>query len=91
MVSVKGLALTGGILCAAVVFLAGLGNLIWPSYGVAMLDIARSIYPGYANTAGFWGVIAGTLYALLDGVILGALAAWLYNMFSGASGRTSEA
>ena len=80
MISVKGLALTVGILWAAGVFLVGLGNLVWPSYGVAFLEIPRSIYPGYANTAGFMGVIVGSLYALLDGVILGAVFAWLYNM-----------
>ena len=91
MLSVKGLALTLGILCAACVFLVGLGNLIWPSYGVAFLEIARSLYPGYAHTAGFFGIIVGTLYALLDGAILGALTAWLYNMFRGESSAASEA
>lgn len=80
MISVKGLALTVGILWAAAVFLVGLGNLLWPSYGVAFLEIPRSIYPGYANTAGFLGVIVGSLYALLDGAILGVVFAWLYNM-----------
>ena len=85
MFSVKGLALTVGILWGGCVLLVGLGNLIGPSYGVAFLEIARSIYPGYANTAGFFGVIVGTLYALLDGAILGALIAWLYNRFQGAS------
>jgi len=80
MISVKGLALTVGILSAAAVFLVGIGNLLWPSYGVAFLEIPRSIYPGYANTAGFLGVIVGSLYALLDGAILGVVFAWLYNM-----------
>ncbi len=91
MLSVKGLALTGGILWGGCVLLVGLGNLVWPSYGVAFLEIARSIYPGYAQTAGFLGVIVGTLYALLDGAILGALIAWLYNRFRGASSAASGA
>ena len=91
MVSVKGLALTGGSLWAACVFLVGLGNLVWPSYGVAFLEVARSLYPGYAHTAGFFGVIVGTLYALLDGAILGALIAWLYNRFRGRSGAATGA
>ncbi len=81
MLSVKGLALTGGILWAGCVLLVGVANLVWPSYGVAFLEIARSLYPGYANTAGFGGVIVGMLYALLDGAILGAVFAWLYNTF----------
>jgi len=89
MISVKGLALTVGILWAAAVFLVGIGNLLWPSYGVAFLEIPRSIYPGYAKTAGFLGVIVGSLYALLDGAILGVVFAWLYNMLSrGEKGRT---
>jgi hypothetical protein len=79
MISVRGLALTVGILWAAGVFLVGVGNLVWPSYGVAFLEIPRSIYPGYSSMAGFLGVIVGSLYALLDGVILGAVFAWLYN------------
>ena len=91
MLSVKGLALTGGILWGGCVLLVGLGNLVWPSYGVAFLEIARSIYPGYAQTAGFFGVIVGTLYALLDGAILGALIAWLYNKFRGAASTASGA
>jgi hypothetical protein len=81
MISVKGLALTMGVLWAACVFLVGVANLLWPTYGVAFLEIPKSIYPGYASTSGFWGVIVGTLYALLDGGILGAVFAWLYNAF----------
>jgi len=91
MLSVKGLALTVGILWGGCVLLVGLGNLIWPSYGVAFLEIARSLYPGYAHTAGFFGVIVGTLYALLDGAIVGAVFAWLYNKFRGASSTASGA
>ncbi len=79
MLSVKGLALTCGILWGGCVLLVGVGNLVWPSYGVAFLEIPRSIYPGYAHTAGFGGVIVGTLYALVDGVIVGGIFAWLYN------------
>lgn len=83
MISVKSLAVTVGILWAACVFLVGLGNLVWPPYGAAFLEIPRSVYPGYANTVGFLGVIVGSLYALLDGVILGAVFAWLYNTLRG--------
>ena len=79
MLSVKATALAAGILWGACIFLVGIGNLIWPSYGTALLDLARSIYPGYAHTAGFVGVIVGTLYALLDGIVGGAVFAWLYN------------
>lgn len=83
--SVKGLALTAGILWAAAIFLTGVLNLIWPGYGVAFLDMMRSVYPGYAGVGGFLGVIVGTLYALVDGIITGAIFAWVYNWLSGAA------
>ncbi len=82
--SIKGLALTSGILWGASILLVGVGNLIWPSYGVAFLDLARSIYPGYGSMGGFGGVIVGTLYGVADGAIAGAIFAWLYNAVSGS-------
>ena len=78
--SVKGLALTGAVLWGAVVFLVGIGHLAVPSYGVAFLEVVASIYPGY-SVGGFGSVIVGTLYALVDGAIGGAVLAWLYNRF----------
>jgi hypothetical protein len=77
--SVKGLALALGIAWGGCIFLVGIGNLLWPGYGAAFLDLARSIYPGYGSTGGFWGVIVGTLYGLLDGAVGGFIIAWLYN------------
>ena len=79
--SLKGLAFSFGILWGGCVFLVGLGNLMWPEYGAAFLDLARSIYPGYAHTSGLWGVIVGTLYASVDGAIAGLIFGWLYNKF----------
>jgi hypothetical protein len=81
--SVKALALSFGIICAALIFLVGICHLIWPSYGTTMLQLAASIYPGY-NVGGFGSVIVGTLYAFVDGLIGGAIFAWLYNSFLGA-------
>ena len=79
MLSVRGLALTGGILLGGCVLLIGLANLTSPPYGAEFLGILESIYPGYTSTAGFGAVIVGTLYAALDGTIAGAIFAWLYN------------
>ncbi len=81
--SVKGLAVTAAILWGGAIFLTGILNLMWSGYGVAFLDMARSIYPGYASTGGFGGVIVGTLYGMIDGVVCGAIFAWLYNRLSG--------
>lgn len=83
--SVKGLALTSAILWGGCILLVGILNLIWNGYGVAFLDMARSIYPGYATTGGFGGVVVGTLYGAIDGAICGALFGWLYNLFTARS------
>ncbi len=76
--SVKSLALTAAILWGAAVFLTGIANLIWPGYGLKLLELAASLYPGY-SVGGFGSVVVGTLYALLDGFVAGAIFAWLYN------------
>jgi hypothetical protein len=42
-----------------------------------------SIYPGYQyGSWGFGGVIVGTLYAAVDGFVMGIIFAWLYNLFA---------
>lgn len=76
--SVKSLAITAGIVWGAAFFLTGIAHLIWPGYGTVMLELADSLYPGY-HVGGFGSVIVGTLYAILDGAVVGALFAWLYN------------
>ena len=70
------LALAWGVLG---MFPIGLANLIWPSYGLAFLEVMASLYPGYTATASFGQVIIGTLYGVLDGAVAGAVFAWLYN------------
>ena len=80
--SVKGLALAVGVIWGGAIFLVGIGNLIG-GYGQLFLEVISSIYPGYKATASFGQVIIVTLYALLDGVIGGAVLAWLYNFFAG--------
>jgi hypothetical protein len=84
---IKAMAFTAGILWAACFLLTGLANLVWPSYGGAFLDLGASIYPGYHGPAGFGSVIVVTLYALLDGVVCGAVFAWVYNAFAAGGTR----
>ncbi|MEE9609888.1 MAG: bacteriophage holin [Desulfatiglandales bacterium] len=81
--NIKALALAIGILWAAAIFIVGVANLIWPGYGVKFLEVMASIYPGFKATRSFGDVIAGTLYALVDGGICGLLFGWLYNLFVG--------
>jgi len=72
---------TVAIVWALLVFLVGLTNLIFPGYGVAFLKIIDSIYPGYHfGKWGFGGVIVSTLYAALDGLVVGVVFAWVYNL-----------
>lgn len=89
--SVKGLALTAGIVWAVCILCTGILNLIWPSYGGAFLDMVRSIYPGYAAMSGFFGVIVGTCYGFVDGLVCGALFGWIYNMVGGSAAKSAAA
>lgn len=78
---IRTMALTVGILWAVIFFLMALFNQ-WNGYGTEFLALMDSLYPGYAP-AGFGSVIVGTLYALVDGLICGAVFAWVYNRFLG--------
>jgi hypothetical protein len=81
--NIKAFCLTIGIIWAVAVFLVGIANLIWSGYGGSFLQLLASIYPGYDASPSFGSVIVGTLYALLDGLVLGLVIAWLYNLFAG--------
>jgi len=75
------LGLAFAIIWAVIILLVGITNLIFPGYGVAFLKIIDSIYPGYHfGKWEFGGVIVATLYAALDGFILGIVFAWLHNL-----------
>jgi hypothetical protein len=87
--NLKALAITSGILWGACCLLVGLLNLIFPSYGVALLELSGSVYPGYGGPGGFGSVIILTLYAVVDGAVAGAIFAWLYNLV--AVGKKAEA
>ena len=78
---VKALALASGILWGGCVFCVGVANLIWGGYGVHFLQWLSSFYPGYNAGRSFGEVVIVTLYALVDGLVGGAIFAWLYNCF----------
>jgi hypothetical protein len=59
----------------------GFANLIWAGYGQQFLQTMGSVYMGYHPTGGVAEVIVGTLYGFIDGLIGGAVFAWLYNRF----------
>ena len=80
--NIKALMIALAILWAGAVFIVGVANLIWPGYGKAFLLILASIYPGYKASGLFGDMIAGSLYALVDGAIAGLVLGWLYNLFA---------
>ena len=80
--SIKGLALASGILWGLAMLGMGLANLIWSGYGQQFLQTVASVYPGYHATRSIAEVIVGTLYGAVDGLIAGAVFAWLYNQFA---------
>ncbi|MFZ3263387.1 MAG: bacteriophage holin [Terriglobales bacterium] len=77
----KALALACAIVWGLAMLVTGLANLIWPSYGQHFLQTMSSVYPGYHATRSLAEVVVGTLYGALDGLIGGAVFAWLYNQF----------
>ncbi len=77
------IAVAFGILWGACILVVGIANMISPSYGQAFLQVCASIYPGYHTGAGVGSVIIGTIYALIDGFIGGAIFGWLYNLLTG--------
>jgi len=80
--NVKALAATASLFWGVAVLLVAVAHAIWPGYGSAFLDLMASIYPGYRPAASAGSVATGTLYALVDGAIGGAIFGWLYNVFS---------
>jgi len=78
--NIKAFGAAFGVLWGGCVLLLGLGNLMWPGYGRAVLDLAASIYPGFNPDGGLIDVLVGTLYSVLDGAIGGAVFAWVYNL-----------
>lgn len=81
--SITAFSLTAGVFWGGAMLIVAAANLIWPDYGRAFLDFCASLYPGYVPGTGTGSVVTGTLYALVDGAIGGAIFAWLYNLFAG--------
>jgi TRAP-type mannitol/chloroaromatic compound transport system permease large subunit len=82
ILNTKALALTSAILWGLAMLAMGLANLIWGNYGQEFLRVMSSVYPGYHATRNIAEVIVGTLYGAVDGLVGGAVFAWLYNQFA---------
>lgn len=79
--NISAMAIAAGILWGAAVLIVGVANLIWPNYGIELLVLLASIYPGYNATGAPADLVIGTVYSLADGALFGLLFAWLYNRF----------
>lgn len=83
--SIRAMAITSAFVWGILaMFLTGLANLIWPSYGQEFLRVMASIYPGYHAGRTLAEVVVGGLYGLVDGAGAGAIFAWLYNRLAGS-------
>jgi len=80
-VNTKALAFACAILWGAAMLVMTLANLLWGNYGQDFLQFMASVYPGYHASRSIGEVIVGTLYGVTDGLIGGAVLAWLYNSF----------
>jgi hypothetical protein len=81
--NITAMSMAFGLMWGVCMLIVGAANLIWPGYGLALLQLCASIYPGYHPGTGMGSVITGTVYALVDGAIGGAVFGWLYNLFAG--------
>ncbi len=81
---VLSMALAFGISMAALMFLLGLFAWLTGLMG-ATVDMVATFYIGFAPT--FLGSIIGGIWAFFEGLIFGALIAWLYNLMLTVTGR----
>lgn len=79
--STKVFALAFAALWGGCMLLVGLLNAVFTPYGADFLRVMSSVYPGYGATPTVAGVLAGTIWGILDGAVAGFLFAWLYNVF----------
>lgn len=76
---VKALAMTGLIVWGGTVLLVGLVHAAMPPHGAGFLEWVAVFYPGYDGPAGLGSLVVVTLYGALDGLVTGAIVAWIYN------------
>src|SRR6516165_6092041 len=71
--NITAMSMASGLLWGASILIIAAANLIWPSYGQTFLQLCGSIFPGYRPGTGMGSVVTGTIYALVDGAIGGAI------------------
>ena len=76
--NVKALALAAGIVWGAMIFILTFWFLIF-GYAGRQLGQLSCIYFGYSVT--WYGAFIGLVYGFVDGLVCGAVFAWVYNKF----------
>ena len=84
--NVKAFALTCGIVWGIGVFALAWWVIALDGAG-GSVPLLSLMYRGFTFTP--MGSVIGLLWALPDGFVLGALIAWIYNRFSGATATVS--
>ena len=69
--SLRAMALAGGLIWGAALLGVGLLNLADRAYGTAFLQMLSSVYPWFHPSGTVTSVIVGTLWGILDGVLTG--------------------
>ncbi len=80
--NILGIGIASAVLWGGAILVTGVANMMWPDYGKACLEVIASIYPGYTGEATIAQIMIGTGYGLVDGIVGGAIFAWVYNMFA---------
>ncbi|MDD5103194.1 MAG: bacteriophage holin [Candidatus Peribacteraceae bacterium] len=80
MINIKAFALTCGIFWAASLLLVAFLTMK-TGMGLSFVSIMSEVYFGYGPT--FVGALIGAVWGFLDGLVCGAIFAWLYNKIAG--------
>lgn len=76
MINVKAFALTCGIFWAACLLLIALLTMK-TGLGLSFVNMVSEVYLGYGPTP--VGALVGIMWGFIDGLVCGAIFAWLYN------------
>lgn len=76
--SIKGAALSIGIVWGAAIFLLGISGML--GYGLPIISTLSTLYLGFFPSVK--GILIGTLWGFADGFVGGAVLAWVYNKFA---------
>lgn len=78
--SVKGFSYACALLWGGCILFVGLIHLARPEYGTQFLAGMSSVYPWFHSAGTIGNALLGTVEGFIDGLVGGALFAWLYNL-----------